>query len=147
MKRHRVPDPQVESFVARQRTWQERLPEVLVLGRITGATAISAPAYRWQYTWDEAMIGPPPNYTPQTRVGAAGYEGLQSMVAISISELSNTPVPTTYSYGVPSVDLVGTFLPKMIPVGTYVLLTPVRDTDGLMFWLIINTQAISGTCP
>jgi hypothetical protein len=108
----------------------------LVLAKVTGATAISN--YRWTYSWEEATVT---GTTPSTR--AQGLTGN----ALSVSELSNGAPPTTYAYGVPSVDLPAGFAPKAIPMGTYVILSAFRRSDGSLMWLIINTQAISGTCP
>ena len=131
-------DPQLQAFTDRSREWNRGEPApALVLGKITGATLISN--FRWTYTWDEAQIS---GTTPATST-----TGLTSQSALSVSELSNGAPPTTYSYGVPSADLIGTFQPKQIPVGTYVILSAFRRTDGSLMWLIINTQAISGTCP
>lgn len=108
----------------------------LVLGRVTAATAISN--FRWTYDWQEAEVA---GTTPSAK--ATGITGS----ALSVSELSNGAPPTSYSYGVPSVDLPATFAPKQIPVGTFVILSAFRRTDGSLMWLIINTQAISGQCP
>jgi len=33
-----------------------------------------------------------------------------------------------------------------IPRGTYVFIVPYRGSDGTLLWLIVNTQAIDGTC-
>lgn len=133
-------DPQLGSFVMKTRNWDEgSVYPALALGVITGATAISGANARWIYTWTEADINVT---TPSTRT-----DGLVGEQALSVSELSNGAPPTTYSYGVPSADLTGTFAPKQIPIGTYVILSAFRRTDGSLMWLIINTQAISGDCP
>lgn len=131
-------DPQLAAFTDREREFSRGEPyPALVLGRITNYTAISN--YRWTYDWDEAQIS---GTTPALRT-----DGLAGQQALSVSELSNGAPPTFYAYGVPSADLVGTFQPKPIPVGTYVILSAFRRTDGSLMWLIINTQAISGDCP
>jgi hypothetical protein len=131
-------DPQLQSFTDRNREWNRGEPApALVLGKVTAATLIAN--FRWTYTWEEAQVA---GTTPATST-----TGLTAQEALSVSELSNTATPTSYSYGVPSADLIGSFQPKAIPVGTYVILSAFRRTDGSLMWLIINTQAISGECP
>jgi hypothetical protein len=131
-------DPQLQSFTDRNREWNQGEPApALVLGKVTAATLIAN--FRWTYTWEEAQVA---GTTPATST-----TGLTAQEALSVSELSNTATPTSYSYGVPSADLIGSFQPKAIPVGTYVILSAFRLTDGSLMWLIINTQAISGECP
>jgi len=131
-------DPQIQVFNDRERLHSRGEPApALVLGKVTAATLIAN--FRYTYTWDEAQIA---GTTPATST-----TGLTAQEALSVSELSNTATPTSYSYGVPSADLIGSFQPKAIPVGTYVILSAFRRTDGSLMWLIINTQAISGACP
>lgn len=138
LSNHERLDPQLQSFTDRSREWNRGEPSpALVLGKITGSSLIAN--YRYTYTWDEAQIT---GTTPATST-----TGLTGQDALSVSELSNGAPPTTYSYGVPSGDLLGTFVPKAIPTGSYVILSAFRRTDGSLMWLIINTQAISGTCP
>jgi hypothetical protein len=112
-----------------------------VLGVITNYSVIDGTYYRWSYNWSEAIItsATPPAVSTKS-------PGLQS-TAISISELSNRSGHTYVSYGVGSATLPGTFTPQPIPIGTYVLLTPMRKNNGELQWLIINTQAIDGDCP
>lgn len=135
------PDRAVESFVPRQKSWNDIPAEPsLILGKVTGSTAIAGGAvYRWEYDWEEATIT---GTTPGTKT-----DGIGAQKAFSVSELSNTATPTTYAYGVPSGDLPAGFVPKAIPTGTFVMLSAFRKSDGTLIWLIINTQAISGTCP
>lgn len=146
------PDRNFDSFVPRQKTWNDRDPArdvapMLLLAVVTDRAAIPGQNSRWTYTCDEAIIGATGSVLPQTKNGLAGFEGLTGMTCYSISELSNTATPTHYSYGVPSGDLPVGFSPKGIHIGCYVLVTPFRTTEGVQHWLIINTQAISGTCP
>jgi hypothetical protein len=152
MRQRPRPDRSVDSFVPRQKTWNDRDPArdvvpMLLLAVVTDRAAISGQNARWTYTCDEAIIGSSGSILPQTKNGLAEFEGLTGMTCYSISELSNTATPTHYSYGVPSGDLPVGYAPKPIHIGCYVLLTPARFTHGAQFWLIINTQAISGTCP
>lgn len=110
--------------------------DMLVLGVVTGATALGpAGNYRWTYTVSEAwMVG----------TGAAAKTNARSLSpAYSVSELSNNP---TVGYGTTIANLPAGFLPVRIPNGHAVILTPHRKSDGTLVWLIINTQAIDGTC-
>ena len=152
MKQRPRPDRTVDSFVPRQKTWNDRdaardVAPMLLLAVVVDRAAIPGQNSRWTYTCDEAIIGATGSILPQTKNGLAGFEGLTGMTCYSISELSNTATPTHYSYGVPSGDLPVGFAPKGIHIGCYVLVTPFRTTGGIQHWLIINTQAISGTCP
>jgi hypothetical protein len=96
--------------------------------------------YRWTYDWSEAILN------TATPTGASVKTGGLQASAISISELSNRSGHPFYAYGIGAGGLPGTFVPQPIPVGTYVLLTPMRQSDGLLRWVIINTQAIDGDC-
>lgn len=113
-------------------------PRTMVLGKITGSASIDAPNARFLYSWEEAILN-------NTNGAASKSPGIAS-TALSISELSNG-VSGRYSYGVNPANLVGTFNPVAIPNGTFVLLTPMRQQNGNLRWLIINTQAIDGQCP
>lgn len=113
----------------------ERRTNLLAL--ITGFTVLDAVNYRYEYSWIEAIL------TAST--AAAKSPGLTG-TAISISELSNG-VTNRYSYGVNPTNLIGTFTPVPIPVGTFVVLIPMRQQNGTLRWVIINTQAIDGDCP
>ena len=112
-------------------------PRTILLARITASTVLDAANFRYTYSWQEAIL--------TSSSAAAKATGLTG-TAISISELSNG-VSGRYSYGVNPANLVGTFTPVAIPNGTFVLITPMRQLNGNLRWLIINTQAIDGACP
>lgn len=112
-------------------------PRTILLARITASTVLDAVNFRYTYSWQEAIL--------TASSAAAKATGLTG-TAISISELSNG-VSGRYSYGVNPANLVGTFTPVAIPNGTFVLITPMRQQNGTLRWVIINTQAIDGTCP
>lgn len=114
-------------------------PRTIVLARITASTAIDVPNSRFEYSWQEAILIAPGDGAVAKTVGLSG-------TAISISELSNAATGRL-SYGVNPANLVGTFTPVAIPNGTFVLITPMRRANGTLRWVIINTQAIDGTCP
>jgi len=109
---------------------------MLVLGVVTGATQLGpATAYRWTYDVSEAWL------SGTTAVARSG--GRSFSPAYSVSELSNVP---TVGYGTTIANLPAGFLPVRIPNGHAVILSPHRKADGTLVWLIINTQAIDGTC-
>lgn len=112
-------------------------PPVCVLGKITGATSIPGSTTRWLYDWEEASIDP-------ANALAVKSNGLTAQKALSVSELGNTA--TSVAYGVNPVNLPAGLLPVRIPNDTAVLLFPYRRNDGSLIWLIVNTQAIDGTC-
>jgi hypothetical protein len=122
--------------------------ETMFLGIVTGSTAIESPndQYMWEYTVARAKL----NYTAGTYpTVTTRNEG--SVTALSVSELGNST--NTFSYGV-GLNGVAQFLtvpptifPVKIPTGTPVVVMAWRNyEDGQVIYLIINTQAISGTC-
>jgi len=64
--------------------------------------------------------------------------------AYSISEIGNTS--THAAYGVSLSNLPATVDPVPIPDGTPVIAMANRGDNGEFHYLIINTQALSGTC-
>jgi hypothetical protein len=112
-------------------------PPVCVLGKITGATAIAGSTTRWEYDWTEASIS-------ATNALAAKTNGLTAQKGLSVSELGNTA--TAVAYGVTLASLPVGMAPVRIPNDTAVLCFPYRRADGSLIWLIVNTQAINGTC-
>ena len=112
-------------------------PNNLFLMIITDASAASSPPYCWDYTVKRAKID-------ATTYLVTEVAGTPSFSALSISEIGNHT--GYYSFGVPAADIPSGFAPKQIPVDTPVLCTTVKLDDGTMKYLIINTQAISGTC-
>ena len=114
------------------------------LMKVTAATAIAGQDKRWLYTVREAVVGNAgASYVPSLSVNGATYE------ALSVSELTNgtSSATGTYSYGVDKANLGGTgFIAVQIPTNTWVWCVPHRGPDGAVIWLIVNTQAIDGTC-
>jgi hypothetical protein len=113
-------------------------PREATLMKVISATQIGTSGYRWLYTVRLAVVGSTVNYVP-------AEDETVNMEAISVSELSNVAA-SSYSYGVPPADIPGGFFPVQIPNGTYVECVPHRRSDGSFVWLIVNTQAITGTC-
>ncbi len=136
--------------VDRRRT----IPEAkeLELMSITDATLVTNSGtaasnnYRWRYDVTPAKLtwtGSPavPTVTARDTSGTP-----PEFSAFSISELGNG---TNYAYGVNNTHLPTGIVPVRIPDGTPVLCwcQMRRYNDGQQMYLIINTQAITGTCP
>ena len=113
----------------------------LVYAVVTNATAISGRYERWVYQCSEAWVGPAPTYDTAARPDGRTYP-----TCLSVSENGNGVLPTRISYGVNTSNLLGSFGAVRIPNGTPVVMTPHRNSDGTLIWLIVNTQAIDGTC-
>lgn len=110
----------------------------LVLGKVTQATVFPSNPYRWTYTVAEAWMSGTNCVTRPNGI---------TMTAYSVSELGNpATLAQWFSYGVDGANLPGGWVPVQIPVGTPVILSAHRRADGSLVWLIINTQAIDGTC-
>jgi len=109
----------------------------ILLARIISSVVLDAANYRWTYSWSEAILT-----SASATLKSPGLTG----TAISISELSNAS-SGRYSYGVNPANLTGTgFVPVAIPNNTFVIITPMRQLNGTLRWVIINTQAIDGVC-
>lgn len=111
------------------------------LMQVVSSTVISAANYRWLYTLRKARVGVAGSYIPALTADTT------TMLGLSVSELSNATGFATVSYGITRSTIPAGFAPVKIPDGTYVMTVPHRIADGTLVWLIINTQAIDGTCP
>lgn len=122
---------------------QRQPPVDRLLVRITGATLMTSATKRYAYDWEEAAftVTTSPSYSVSPAVKSGGLTGK----AVSVSELSNDAVGT-FAYGVDPTNLPSGFDAVPIPTGTYVVIVPHRGSDGILTWLILNTQAIDGTC-
>ncbi len=124
--------------------WDDRrfTPDpMLVLARITDAVPIAGAWARWRYEAEECIMNGGVLWTAGARA-----QGREFVNCFSVSEMSNTPPTTSISYGVSSANLLGSFGPVRIPDNTFVAMCPHRASTGELVWLIINTQAIDGTC-
>jgi len=117
------------------------MPVMFKLMKVTSSTLISGSDKRYLYTVVEASIDTGASYAPALSVNTGSYD------ALSISELTNSTTVGTYSYGVMKTNLPTGFNAVAIPNGTYVLCVPGWRTDSSSIYLIVNTQAIDGTCP
>ena len=115
-------------------------PYYPTLMKITDASAIAGQDKRWLYTVVEATIDTGASYSPALSVNTGAYS------ALSVSELTNNMATNTYSYGVAKANVPAGFSAVQIPVGTYVMCVPYWRSDSSPIYLIINTQAIDGTC-
>lgn len=115
-------------------------PYYPTLMKITAASAIAGQDKRWLYTVVEATIDTGASYSPALSVNTGSYS------ALSVSELTNNMATNTYSYGVAKANVPAGFSAVQIPVGTYVMCVPYWRSDSSPIYLIINTQAIDGTC-
>lgn len=115
-------------------------PYYPTLMKITAASAIAGQDKRWLYTVVEATVDTGASYSPALSVNTGSYS------ALSVSELTNDMATNTYSYGVAKANVPAGFSAVQIPVGTYVMCVPYWRSDSSPIYLIINTQAIDGTC-
>ena len=115
-------------------------PYYPTLMKVTDASAISGQDKRWLYTVVEATIDTGASYSPALSVNTGAYS------ALSVSELTNNMATNTYSYGVAKANVPAGFSAVQIPIGTYVMCVPYWRSDSSPIYLIINTQAIDGTC-
>jgi hypothetical protein len=130
------------------------------LFQVTAASVMPAATgnqpYRWKYQIKPAVMDQTtgagggtsvtPGYNKPYVLANAPTTGYD---AYSISEMSNYNWTGTkyYSYGVPETDLTGTsLLPVRIPDGTFVFAIIQNMDEGKAYYLIINTQAITGAC-
>ena len=113
-------------------------PYYPTLMKVTAASAIAGQDKRWLYTVVEATVDSTSSYVPTVSVNTGSYS------ALSVSELSN--IGSFVSYGVLKTSIPAGFSAKAIPIGTNVLCVPYWRSDSSSIYLIINTQAIDGTC-
>jgi hypothetical protein len=113
----------------------------LILARVTDRTAIPGAWARWVYKCEEVWVGVSPTWGTASRPLGRTFN-----TCLSVSELSNGSPTTFLSYGVSSANLLGSFVPRTIPDQTVVAMFPHRAADGTLIHLIVNTQAIDGTC-
>ena len=108
-----------------------------MLARIVSSALIATTVNRYLYQWEEAWVAGAAPYGTLAKTNAL------SGSALSVSELGNG---TYVAYGVTYSDIPAGFAPVAIPNGTPVWIVPSRKNNGELVWLILNTQAIDGTC-
>lgn len=122
-------------------------PEMLyTLATVVSRTTVVQNEYIYKYTIQPVIL----DWAGGTSKPTFVSKNAGTFEAFSISELGNTT--SMFSYG---VDLSGitqftnvppTIAPQPIPTGTPVFAVAQKRNDGTFYYLIINTQAISGTC-
>jgi len=118
-------------------------PPALRLFKITAAALIPGSDKRYIYSMTRAVVKKTnaalvDTYEPSDSQTRSRYKG------ISISELSNAGA--SYAFGILKTTVPAGFAAVAIPDGTYVVAFPMTMVDGGVLWIIINTQAINGTC-
>lgn len=112
-----------------------------VPAKILGYTVIVADL-KWKYDWEEVR------FTESTASIATKTNGLNKTNngwAYNWNELANA-VGFWAPLGSP-VNVPAGFKLKPMAVDTPVLLFPVRDTTGALYWVFDKVNAIDGACP
>jgi hypothetical protein len=106
---------------------------------IVSSTLKAGADFYYDYLIAPAQLSGTTPWGSSVQTGVSG-----TFAARSISEMGNQGA--YYSFGVPVAHVPAGFSPKAIPNGTPVLCFPITDDQGLFLYIILNTQAISGTC-
>jgi len=113
----------------------------LLTAKVTLAVTVTADL-KWKYEWEEVR------FTAGTTSIATKTSGLtwtQAGYGYNWNELANA-VGFWAPLGSP-VNVPAGFKVKPIASGTPVLMFPVRDTTGKVFWCFDKVNAIDGECP
>jgi acyl-CoA reductase-like NAD-dependent aldehyde dehydrogenase len=113
----------------------------MVPAKVTSYTVVTADL-KWKYDWEEVR------FTASSTSIATKTNGLakaRAGFAYNWNELANA-VGHWSPLGFPGNVPVG-FNLKPIATGTPVLLFPIRDTTGKVFWCFDKVNAIDGECP
>lgn len=118
-----------------------RTQVLFVPAKIVLSTVITADL-KWKYDWEEVR------FTESTASVATKSNGLNKTNqgwAYNWNELANTG--TLWAPLGSPTNIPAGFKVKSIAAGTPVLLFPVRDTTGALFWVFDKVNAIDGACP
>jgi hypothetical protein len=118
-----------------------RTQVAFVPAKVTAYTVVTADL-KWEYSWEEVRL------TAATASAAAKTNGLANAIAgyaYNWNELSNSS--TMWAPLGNPVNVPAGFVLKPIAVGTPILLFPVRDTTGALYWVFDKVNAIDGACP
>lgn len=119
-----------------------RTQVLFVPAKIIGAPSTITADLKWKYEWEEVRFT---ESTASLATKSGGLNKTNQGWAYNWNELANTG--TLWApLGLPSNVPVG-FKVKNIAPGTPVLLFPVRDTTGALFWIFDKVNAIDGECP
>jgi hypothetical protein len=108
-------------------------------GVVASYTLKSGASYYYDYQIAPAYLKNTTPWNAYTKTGVTG-----TFPALSLSEIGNQG--SSYSFGVPVGDVPVGFTPKAIPVGTPVIAVRQLTDTGQFKYIILNTQAISGSC-
>lgn len=129
---------QTMGFAAREMAAERR---DTIPAKITFYGVVTA-GLKWKYEWQEVR------FTASTTSIATKVNGLdkaQAGFAYNWNELANAAnfwAPLGNPANIPAG-----FALQPIAIGTPVLLFPVRDTTGKVFWVFDKVNAIDGECP
>lgn len=112
-----------------------------VPARISSYTVITA-GLKWRYSWAEVRFT---ESTASVAVKSNGLDQVQANYAYNWNELANTVGFWAPLGGIVNVPAGFTLQP--IAANTPVLLFPIRDTTGALFWVFDKVNAIDGACP
>jgi hypothetical protein len=129
--------PRAKQMIAVQTRPQRMETSPFTLMKIKTSTVASSPKFIWKYTLTTAIWDSVTFTTGEKQVDLE-WDGY------SISEMGNTS--TVVAFGVPLADLPANVEPVKIPDGVIVLCYGQLDSTGKFFYVILNTQAITGTC-
>ena len=118
-----------------------RTQVAFVPAKVTGSTVITADL-KWKYEWEEVR------FTESTASVATKTNGLNKTNqgwAYNWNELNNTS--TMWAPLGDPINVPLGFKVVKIATGTPILLFPVRDTTGALFWVFDKVNAIDGACP
>lgn len=113
----------------------------MVPAKVTSSTVVTADL-KWKYDWEEVR------FTASSTSVASKTNGLakaRAGFAYNWNELANTT--TMWAPLGDPINVPAGFLLKPIAAGTPILLFPVRDTTGKVFWCFDKVNAIDGECP
>lgn len=118
-----------------------RTQVLFVPAKITGATVITADL-KWKYEWEEVRFT---ESTASVATKAAGLNKTNQGWAYNWNELANTA--TLWAPLGNPINVPTGFKVKAVATATPVLLFPVRDTTGALYWIFDKVNAIDGECP
>jgi hypothetical protein len=108
------------------------------LGIVISSSVVSAGNYQWQYTVKLAELD-------GTTFTVSALPNSPTYTAYSISEMTNNA--TTVAWGVVRAHLPAGVNPVKIPNNDAVAMMAQKKADGTFYYLILNSQAITGPCP
>lgn len=118
-----------------------RTQVLFVPAKVTSHTVITTDL-KWKYEWDEVRFT---ESTASVATKSGGLGKANQGWAYNWNELANTA--TLWAPLGNPTNVPAGFKVQPIAIGTPVVLFPVRDTTGLVFWVFDKVNAIDGACP